>query len=206
MGTVAVVDHGLGNIRSVCHALQHLGADAAILHDPAGLADADRIVLPGVGSFRDCMANLAQLGFVEALHEAVRDRGIPVLGICLGMQVMARRGEEGGEVAGLGWIDGEVRKIEPADKTLRVPHIGWNSVRARPASALFAGVPADADFYFVHSYAMSCGEEDAEATCDHGGPFVAAVRRGNVFGTQFHPEKSQDHGLRILDNFLVWRA
>jgi len=202
---IAIVDYGMGNLLSVNNAFEMLGARAHICSDPEQLRDADRIILPGVGAFRDCISNLTKRGFVKALNEEVLQRGKPVLGICLGMQVMARTSVEGGLHQGLGWFDAEVVRLRPSDPSLRVPHIGWNETAWRSDSPFFLRLPRRADFYFVHSYYMKCKfETDVEATCDHGGMITAAVRKNNIFATQFHPEKSQDLGLRVLENFLSW--
>jgi glutamine amidotransferase len=199
---IGVVDTGKGNLLSICNALDYLGEKASVCHSPEELADADRVIIPGVGAFREAMANLVRLGFAEALDEA-RNRGTPVLGICLGLQLMARRSTEGGETVGLGWLPGDVVRLYPDG--LRVPHVGWNDVTYRPDSPLFGGLPAAADFYFVHSYHLVCNDDDlVDAQCDYGGPVTAAVRLGNVAAVQFHPEKSQDHGMVVLDNFLRW--
>jgi glutamine amidotransferase len=203
---IAIVDYGMGNLLSVRNAVEALGADAVIAKDPRAIRNAERIILPGVGAFGDCMRNLRASGLVEALEERVLDDKVPFLGICLGMQAMAGRGHEGGVHEGLEWIDGEVVRIETTDAKLRVPHVGWNEVTARDGSVLFAGIPRLPAFYFVHSYHMRPADASViEATCDHGGQMVAAIRKDNLFATQFHPEKSQDHGLRLLDNFLSWR-
>jgi glutamine amidotransferase len=205
-GAVGIVDYGMGNLLSVYHAIEMAGGEARICGIPKELAQMERIILPGVGAFRDCIANLMEKGFVDALREAVFQQGKPILGICLGMQVMARRSFEGGEHLGLGWFDADVVRLKPNDPSLRVPQIGWNDVAYRPGSTMFAGHPESPDFYFVHSYAMVCDHpEDVEATCDYGGLVTAAVGKANIFATQFHPEKSQDYGLRILENFLKWR-
>jgi glutamine amidotransferase len=202
---IAVIDYGMGNLRSVINALTYLGADAQIAAVPEQLDAADRIILPGVGAFRDCIATLRRLGFVAALEARVCRRGNPMLGICLGLQVLARRSFEDGEHAGLGWLAADVVRLTPADPTLRVPQIGWNGVTPRSDSPLFRGIPAGSDFYFVHSYHLACDDPaDLDAWCDYGGRITAAVRQGNVAATQFHPEKSQDFGLRVLDNFLRW--
>jgi imidazole glycerol-phosphate synthase subunit HisH len=202
---IGVIDYGMGNLLSVCHALEMVGATAKICKSPEDLRDAERIVLPGVGAFRDCIHNLQARGFFEALGEAVFSQGKPILGICLGMQVMARRSFENGEYPGLGWIAADVVRLHPQDDALRVPHIGWNDVAYRPDSPLFKNLPSAPDFYFVHSYSMRCDNpDDLEATCDYGGTVTAAVRKGNIFATQFHPEKSQSYGLTILNNFLRW--
>lgn len=202
---VGIIDYGMGNLLSVYNAFSLLGADVTICHQPEELDAVERIVLPGVGSFGDCMVNLARRGFVEALQESVVRQSKPIFGICLGMQVMARRGYEGGVHDGLGWFDAEVARIEPSDASLRVPHVGWNDIQFLQESPLFAGLPANPDFYFVHSYAMKCdGSEIVDATCDYGGTVTAAVRKNNIFATQFHPEKSQEYGQRLLQEFLRW--
>jgi len=204
---IGIVDYGLGNILSVYHAIEMVGADVKVCVSPQDLEDVERIVLPGVGAFRDCMVNLIEKGFVETLEKAVFDQGKPILGICLGMQAMARRSFEGGEHQGLGWIEGDVVGLQPPDPSLRVPHIGWNDIQYRQGSPFFAGLPALPDFYFVHSFYMKCdNQDDVDATCDYGGTVTAAIRKNNIFATQFHPEKSQDYGLRILENFLKWNS
>jgi glutamine amidotransferase len=202
---VGVIDYGMGNLFSVQHALLTAGAVVRICRNPGELDDAERIVLPGVGAFRDCIANLEGKGFAESLERAVFEKGKPLLGICLGMQVLARKSFEGGEYKGLGYFEAEVVRLAPGDPSLRVPQVGWNDLEYRSDSPLFNGVPSRADFYFVHSYYMKCAEQgDVDAVCDYGGPVTAAVRKNNVFATQFHPEKSQDYGLKILENFLKW--
>lgn len=202
---VGILDYGMGNLLSVFHAVEACGHDAVICGKPERIADFDRLILPGVGAFRDCVQNLRQTGFADALGEAVLRQGKPILGICLGMQAMARRSFEGGEHQGLGWFEGDVVRIHPSVPALRVPQIGWNQVAYCPGSPFFAGVRQDTDFYFVHSYHLQCEREaDMVATCDYGGAVTAAVGRDNIFATQFHPEKSQEHGLRVLQNFLDW--
>jgi len=202
---IAIVDYGMGNLLSVFNALQMVGAEPEICDKPSALAQAQRIILPGVGAFRDCMHNLRERHFVDALNEAVLGRRIPILGICLGMQAMARRSFEGGEQAGLGWFEADVVRLTPSDPALRIPQIGWNDVAIRENSPLFDGVSTGVDLYFVHSYYMKCDDEaDVDATCDYGGPVTSAVRKGNIVATQFHPEKSQDHGLKIIENFVAW--
>jgi glutamine amidotransferase len=165
------------------------------------------VVLPGVGAFADCRQGVAAVdGMEDALTHAVRDKGRPFLGICVGMQLMAERGLEHGVTAGFGWIAGEVAAIEPSDKTLKIPHMGWNSLilPADPHPVL-EGLAEDAHGYFVHSYAMRCADPgDVLATVDYGGKITAAVGRDNLVGTQFHPEKSQATGLKIITNFIKW--
>jgi glutamine amidotransferase len=202
---IAIVDYGMGNLLSVFNAVEMLGAKPKICSRAAELQDAERIILPGVGAFRDCMKHLTEGGFVEALQDAVSRRARPIFGICLGMQAMARTSSEGGRHPGLGWLPADVVRLTPSDPSLRVPQIGWNETEYRRSSPLFAGLPSKADFYFVHSYYMKCDDPaTVEATCDYGGAVTAAVRKDNIFATQFHPEKSQDHGLKMLENFLRW--
>ncbi|MGF1544340.1 MAG: imidazole glycerol phosphate synthase subunit HisH [Parvularculaceae bacterium] len=207
---VAIVDAGSGNLRSVEKALARaadeagFAADVFVTDDPDAVASADRIVLPGVGAFRASMDGLgARDGLAGALHEAVRRKARPYLGICVGMQIMARRGLEFGEAAGLDWIPGDVAPIEPAPDR-RVPHMGWNTVRFSGAAGPFAA-SAPADFYFVHSYYFATeNASDLVGVCDYGGSLAAAVARDNLAGVQFHPEKSQGAGLRLLADFLRW--
>jgi glutamine amidotransferase len=203
---VGIIDYGMGNLLSVFHAVETVGFDVKICRQPEELNELERLILPGVGAFRDCMKHLKQTGFAAALERAVLQQRKPILGICLGMQAMARRSFEGGEHAGLGWFAADVVRLQPADPSLRVPQVGWNQVQHRQAAPLFSSLPSPPEFYFVHSYFMKCDhEEDVLATCDYGGRVTAAVGRGNIFATQFHPEKSQEHGLRVLQNFLEWR-
>lgn len=195
----------MGNLLSVQHALERVGADVVICRDGDDLKEVERIVLPGVGAFRDCMMNLKKGGLIEALEEAVLRLGKPILGICLGMQAMARRSFEGGEHLGLGWLEADVVRLHP-HPALRVPQIGWNEIDYRTESPFFKSLPPAPDFYFVHSYFVKCDDAAmVEATCDYGGPVTAAVRKGNIFATQFHPEKSQDYGLKVLEHFLTWK-
>jgi len=183
-----------------------LGVKATICSTGEDLVNVQKIVLPGVGAFKDSMINLRNRGLIEALETFVIIEGKPILGICLGMQVMARISYEGGSYQGLGWLEAEVVKLSPTDSKLRIPHIGWNDITFRDDSELFKGLPHFPDFYFAHSFFMKCDhEQDVEAICDYGGPFVAAVRKKNIFATQFHPEKSQDYGLKLLENFLNWK-
>lgn len=203
---VGLVDYGMGNLLSVHHALVMAGAEVIFCREGDDLREVERIVLPGVGAFRDCMTNLKKRGLIEALEEAVLRLGKPILGICLGMQAMARRSFEGGAHPGLGWLEADVVRLNPHPPTLRVPQIGWNEIRYRNESPIFKALPTTPDFYFVHSYFVKCDDEAiVEATCDYGGPVTAAVRKENIFATQFHPEKSQDYGLKVLEHFLSWK-
>lgn len=202
---IGIVDYGMGNLLSVKNALDMVGVSSKYCVEAKDLATVERLILPGVGAFRDCMRHLQEKGFVEALNEQVIHRKKPILGICLGMQAMARKSFEGGEYQGLGWFDADVVRLTPSDKNLKIPQVGWNDIAYRAGSPLFKGLPATVDVYFVHSLFMKCDSaEDIEASCDYGGPVTAAVRKGHIFATQFHPEKSQDHGLKILENFIRW--
>jgi glutamine amidotransferase len=212
MQTIALIDYGSGNLRSAEKALQkasaELGARTVVTtDDPDAIARADRIVLPGVGAFAACMQALGQrAGVVEAIGAAVITRGAPFLGVCVGMQLLADRGLEFGEADGLGWIAGEVRRLEPAGPSFKIPHMGWNALDEMAVHPLLAGLPLGVHMYFTHSFAFHPARpEDAIARADHGGRFTAAVARGNIAGVQFHPEKSQAAGLRLLANFLEWR-
>lgn len=202
---IGIVDYGMGNLLSVYNALEMVGADVKICQQASELKDVERIVLPGVGAFRDCILNLKDRGFIEILEEMVLLKCQPFLGICLGMQAIARRSFEGGEHEGLGWLDADVVRLNPQDSSLRVPQVGWNDVQYSQDSPLFVDLPPAPDFYFVHSYHMSCDRQaDIDATCDYGGVVTVAVRKNNIFATQFHPEKSQNYGLQVLQNFLRW--
>lgn len=203
---IAIVDYGASNLHSVRHALETVGAEVMLARTPEDILAAERIVLPGVGAFAQCVTSLRASGLMQALHEAVFDRGRPLLGICLGLQVMARDSEEGGLHAGFGWIPGSVRLISSALAGMKVPHVGWNEVLLSRSSELFKGLRADPTFYFVHSYHfVPDAAEILAATTEYGGPITAAIQRDNLFATQFHPEKSQQNGLRLLENFLAWK-
>jgi glutamine amidotransferase len=212
MSRVALIDYGSGNLRSAEKALveaaRRSGGDwtVEVTFDPERVAGADRLVLPGVGAFAACWSLLhARPGLVEAMTEAVKGRGVPFLGVCVGLQLLATRGLEFGQTPGLDWIPGEVRRIEPHDHALKVPHMGWNALTPGRPHALFAG-EAEGHMYFTHSYALHADDPaDVIAWTDHGGPIVAAVARDNVAGVQFHPEKSQGRGLKLLGDFLEWR-
>ena len=208
MQTVALIDYGSGNLHSAARALREAArGDFAIevTSSPDAIASADRIVLPGVGHFADCKQGLmTRDGLLEALQAAVIAGGRPFLGICVGMQLMADIGLEDGETSGLGWIHGRVARLDPPPG-FRVPHMGWNEIRITAAHSVLGGLGQDAHVYFVHSYTFACEDErHVAATTDHGVPFTAAVARDNLFGTQFHPEKSQATGLRMIANWLAW--
>jgi glutamine amidotransferase len=209
MTSVVLIDYGSGNLPSAAKALGVAAGDSArvvVSDDPAVVARADRLVLPGVGAFAACMSALAERpGLIEAMTQAVVRRGAPFLGVCVGMQLLATRGLEFGVTKGLDWIGGEVRLLEPADRSAKIPHMGWNALTVSD-HALLSGLPAQPHMYFTHSYAFySDDEATVAATCDHGGAFTAMVARDNIAGVQFHPEKSQANGLRLLTNFLEWR-
>jgi len=199
---IGIVDYGLGNLRSVAGAVARMGAEPLITSRVADLEAADKLILPGVGAFGDGMAKLARLGLVDALNRIVLEKKKPILGICLGAELMAEESDEFGRHRGLGWVRAHVTRMTPP-KELRVPHVGWNEMKQIAPSVLFTDVPDGALFYFVHSYEIRCDEPGlVTGTCEYGGPVTAALQRGNVYGTQFHPEKSQHHGLTLLQNFL----
>lgn len=207
---VVVIDYGAGNLCSVDNALRVAtdgGATITVSSSPAAIARADRIVLPGVGAFGQCIGALqAASGIAAALTTAVRERGVPFLGICVGMQLLASEGREHGVFAGLDWIGGSVARLAPGDAALKVPHMGWNTVSFARDHAALADVPRDARAYFVHSYAFDVTDPaDIVATTDHGGAVTAVVARDNLLGVQFHPEKSQGFGLAVLRGFLGWK-
>jgi glutamine amidotransferase len=212
---VAIIDYGSGNLRSAEKAVARAIADGgisarvAVTSDTAVVAGAERIVLPGVGAFADCMRGLSAIaGMVETLNERVQKRGVPFLGICVGMQLMASRGLEHGVHQGLGWIEGDVVRMTPSDPQLKIPHMGWNTLRVvspHPVLAHLDGA-AEPHAYFVHSYRLKTARRsDVLVETDYGGAFAAVVGRDNMIGTQFHPEKSQAAGLALLQNFVRWR-
>ncbi len=213
MTTVALIDYGSGNLRSAEKALARAAADSGSGHeilvtsDADQVAQAERIVLPGVGAFADCMAGVSSIpGMIDALTEKVLRTGTPFLGICVGMQLLADWGREHGNHKGLGWIPGEVVKLEPAEAGLKVPHMGWNALSMQRKHAVFEGMADGTDVYFVHSYYIRpSNPAHILATTDYGGALPAIVGRDNIVGTQFHPEKSQAVGLAFLERFLKWR-
>ena len=213
---VAIIDYGSGNLRSATKAFERAAHEAGLnatieLTDKADVvAAADRIVLPGVGAYADCRAGLdAVPGMHDALVEAVEKNGRPFFGICVGMQLMSSRGLEKTVTQGLGWIDGDVREMEPSDPNLKIPQIGWNTLDLKRPHPLFDGIPTGPDglhAYFVHSYHLAArNPQDVVATTDYGGPMTAFVARDNMAGSQFHPEKSQTLGLALIANFLRWK-
>ncbi len=210
---ITVIDYGSGNLRSAAkafeRAVRETGTDHAVVvtSDPEEVARADRIVLPGVGAFRDCREGLMALdGMWDALEQAVIRRAVPFFGICVGMQLMASRSLEYGETPGFGWIAGDVKALEPVDPSLKIPHMGWNELRVEQDHALLNGISNGDHVYFVHSYHISAhASEEVLATVEYGEPVTAIVGRDNMIGTQFHPEKSQEAGLRLIGNFLQWK-
>jgi len=201
---VTVVDYGMGNLRSVERRLRAVGAAPGVSADPERVAAADRLVLPGVGHFAMAMRRLEQSGLKEALEVAVHGRGVPILGICLGMQLFARHSEEG-DARGLGWLDADVVRFRVGDTVrFKVPHMGWNGMQSLRAHRLTDGLPPDAEFYFVHSYHLVCRDPgDVLGETTYESPFPSAVARGNVLGVQFHPEKSHGAGRALLAGFLA---
>lgn len=204
---VAIINYGMGNLASVRKAIEDAGADPFIANHPSALYDADRIVLPGVGAFPEGMAHLRHGGWVEALIDVVTTQGKPLLGICLGMQMLATVGHEGGANQGLDFISGQVCRLDSLGCTLRIPHVGWNEVKYRAEDILLNGIPDVSDFYFVHSYAfVPDSSESLIATVPYGIDVAAIVRKRHVFGCQFHPEKSSKAGRLLLKNFLSYSA
>lgn len=212
---IALIDYGAGNLHSAGKALERAASEAGfsasveIGADPKVIASADRIVLPGDGAFRDCRESLAAVGGLEdTLRDEVRVKGKPFLGICVGMQLLADFGEERGETAGLGWIPGRVVALDPRARHLKVPHMGWNTLEKRRDHPVLAGLDfgeAGAHAYFLHGYhLLPTNDADLLVTADYGGPVSAIIGRANIVGTQFHPEKSQAFGIRLLANFLKW--
>ena len=212
--TVVIIDYGSGNLRSAAKAFERAMAESGlngtteVSSDPREIGRAERIVLPGVGAFADCLRGLEAIpGMIDTLNAVVIEEGRPFLGICVGMQLMASVGREHGEHAGLGWIEGEVEVLPAVSAGLKIPHMGWNDLAmARPKHPILAGITPGAHAYFVHSYGFRPADPATVlATVEHGAPVVAVIGRDNLVGTQFHPEKSQSTGLRLLANFLGWR-
>jgi glutamine amidotransferase len=204
---LAIINYGMGNLGSVRRACTELGAAVILAEYPAALWEADRMVLPGVGGFSEGAARLQSDGWKEAIHRQVLEEGKPLLGICLGMQLLASFGDEGGLTDGLGLIPGHVRRLDRMGCTERIPHVGWNDIKLKTSSPLLAHIPSGTDFYFVHSYAFEPIETDyVTASVYCGAEVTAAVADRHIFGVQFHPEKSSKAGRRLLQNFLDYRA
>jgi glutamine amidotransferase len=204
MADVGILDIEMGNLRSLSNAVYSLGFDPVVVHDPAALSGVDRLLIPGVGSYGAAMANVGRLGFTDPLRRFA-ESGRPLLGICLGMQILSARGAEGGTIDGLGLVPGEVVLLD-AEPKMRLPHVGWNAVSFRAPHPVLQGIRDGKDFYFVHSYAFRCAAELAYADTEYGQRFASIVGRGNVVGVQFHPEKSQRNGLQLLENFCRWNG
>jgi len=197
---IVIINYGMGNLRSVQKAFEKIGFDVVISNEHDAIKSADKIVLPGVGAFGDAMKNLNKLGLVEILNKEVLVNKKPFLGICLGMQLIAKKSQEFGETEGLSWIDANIVKFPQS--VLKIPHVGWNEINLEKSSPLFKNIPDKKDFYFVHSYYFKADKEYCIASCDYGINFICAVQKENIFATQFHPEKSQIYGLEILKNFV----
>lgn len=203
---IGIVDYGMGNLLSVFNAFDYLGVGVKICSKPEDLGMVDQIVLPGVGAISQCISKLNESGFSESLNEQVIKLAKPTLGICLGMQVMAKQSFEGGDHACLGWFDADVIRLNPGSPELKVPNIGWNTIQFNKEVPLFHGLPDIADFYLVHSYQVKVlNESERVATYQYGETVTAAILKDNIFATQFHPEKSQDLGLTLLGNFINWK-
>jgi glutamine amidotransferase len=205
---IGIIDYGMGNVRSVKNALGYIGQEATVTSDPDELRSCDRFILPGVGAFGDARDQLRARGLDASLEEQIRGEGKPLLGVCLGMQLLATESEEHGRHQGLGWFAAKVERF-PNASGLPVPHLGWNSVDVQNDHPVFAGLRGErSTFYFVHSFRVVSADpaEVVAATCEYGAPFIAALARDNVIGVQFHPEKSQDNGLQLLTNFVNWAA
>ena len=208
--SIAVIDYGSGNLKSAAKALEtaanntNTSSKIVVTSDPKIIKQSDKIVLPGQGSFRDCYLGIKKIpGLSETLNEFVLDKKKPIFGICVGMQLFAKTGYESQETKGFGWIDAEVRKINNMNKKLKLPHMGWNQIEFKKDFALFSGLENKSHMYFIHSYELTTKQKDCiVATTNYGNSIVVAVAKENIFGTQFHPEKSQKNGLKILENFL----
>ena len=197
---IAVVDYKVGNLNSVLKALEKIGARSFLAQSTKDFKKSDKLLLPGVGSFKEAMCNLEQLGFAECLKEEVLVQKKPILGICLGMQLFLERGCEGGISQGLGFVEGEVLQFQKHPH-LKIPHMGWNDIEILKQEPLYEGIQSKSDFYFVHSFYVQCKEEFVSAKAQYGCEFVASLQKDNIFATQFHPEKSQSLGLKLLENF-----
>jgi glutamine amidotransferase len=202
---VGIVNYGMGNLKSVFNAIEYLGGRAIICNNDSDLNKVTKVIIPGVGAFGKCISNLRHADFYNRLNELVMKDAIPTLGICVGMQIMATKGVEGGDWDGLNWFDASVIKIDNQNNTLRIPNIGWTEVEINNYHELFNKLPKNPVFYFVHSYYMKCNQsQDVLATYNYGEKITAAIAKDNIVATQFHPEKSQDVGLQFLSNFLNW--
>ena len=212
--SIAIIDYGSGNLRSAAKALEivekNINANLKIVitSDPETIKKSKKIILPGQGSFRDCSLGIKKIkGLEDALNNFVLVQKKPIFGICVGMQLFAKMGHESEETKGFGWIDGVVKKINNINKTLKLPHMGWNQIEFKKDFLLFSGIENKSHMYFVHSYEFLTKQKDCiVATTNYGNSIIVAVAKGNIFGTQFHPEKSQKNGLKLLENFLKWEV
>ena len=201
--SIVIIDYNMGNFCSVQKSFERNNSNVIVSNDHKIIMNADKIVLPGVGSFRDGMKNLTNLGLIDVLNEEVIENKKPFLGICLGMQLMANTGYEISKTKGLGWIDGEVVKFDfPANNGLKIPHVGWNNLMIKSNNLLYEGIPDNKDFYFVHSYHLQLNEDVITGMTEYGYQFVSSISKNNLYGFQFHPEKSQELGLAIINNFI----
>ena len=210
--SIAVIDYGSGNLKSAAKALEtaanntNTSSKIVVTSDPKTIKQSDKLVLPGQGSFRDCYLGIKKIpGLNETLNEFVLDKKKPIFGICVGMQLFAKTGYESQETKGFGWIDAEVRKINNMNKKLKLPHMGWNQIEFKKDFALFSGLENKSHMYFIHSYEFMTKQNNCVvATTNYGNSIIVSVAKENIVGTQFHPEKSQKNGLKILENFLQW--
>ena len=204
---IVIVDYGMGNVGSIANMLKKIGAQATLSADTYQIASADKLILPGVGAFDSCMQGLQARNLIPVLNECVLQRRIPILGICLGMQLFTRTSEEG-KLPGLGWVNANTVRFRPQEQQLvRVPHMGWNSIQIQKSGALFPSFEEDSRFYFVHSYHVVCdSQEDVTALTRYGADFVSSFEHDNILGVQFHPEKSHRAGLQLLSNFVAWNG
>jgi glutamine amidotransferase len=200
---ICIIDYGMGNLASIANMLKKIGSRGVISGDPAVISDAEKLILPGVGAFDSGMRNLSERGLLPVLTEKVCVEKIPLLGICLGMQLLTTRSDEG-KLPGLGWISAETRRFEfPIESGLKIPHMGWNTIKVEKDSSLLCGCEGEQRFYFVHSFHVVCNNnEDVLSTTSYGGDFVSAVARENIYGVQFHPEKSHRFGMGLMKNFV----
>lgn len=201
---IVIIDYNMGNLRSVQKAFERVGADAIISNNHEVIKKASKIVLPGVGSFKDGMENLDKLDLITILNEEVISKKKPFLGICLGMQLLSKKGYENGETKGLSWVDAEVIKFDFTnyEKKLKIPHVGWNNVKYKNKNQLFDNILDNSDFYFVHSYYFNTVENVITSSTDYGFDFTSSIQKDNIYAFQFHPEKSQNVGLKLLENFV----
>jgi len=210
--SITIVDYGSGNLKSAAKALEtaanniNINSKIIVTSDPKIIKESNKIILPGQGSFRDCYLGIKKIpGLESTLNESVLVKKKPIFGICVGMQLFAKIGYESQETKGFGWIDGEVRKINNINKTLKLPHMGWNQIEFKKDFVLFSDLKNKSHMYFIHSYELITKQKDCiVATTNYGNPIIVAVTKENIFGTQFHPEKSQKNGLKVLENFLKW--